>query len=73
MKGKMTMKTFVKAKVIEDEMRGYGLSACLPSGKEREYVALYVSRDNAERLCDKINRGDVCESHIDDIIEDSLP
>ncbi len=66
------MKKFVKSKVIDEKGLGYGLSITLPSGDVREYRMLFTVSSEAERLSERINRLEVSEHHISDIIEDAL-
>ena len=66
-------KTFVKSHVIECEDGSYGLCVETPSGETMSYKSLFVSAEKAKRLCEKINRCNVTECEIFDIIEDELP
>ncbi len=67
------LKTFAKSEVIENDGLGFGLHITFPSGEEKEYISLFTVREDAERLCEKIERLGVSECNIYDIIEDSLP
>ncbi len=67
------MGQFVQVKVTGNDTCGFGLCVTLPSGKKREYSSMYVDRNDAEELCDMINRNCVSEEHISEIIEDALP
>ncbi len=64
---------FSRANVSQSRDGGFGLRITLRSGEEKEYPSLFVSRAEAERLCERINRLGVSECHIYDVIEDSLP
>ncbi len=67
------IKTFTKIEVIGNNELGFGLQITFPTGEEREYISLFVNREDAERLRKKMERLGVSECNIYDIIEDSLP
>jgi hypothetical protein len=66
-------KKFVESKVIGDKSEGFGLLIIMPSGEEKEYRALFTERPKTEELCQIINRFEIPECHVYDVIEDYLP
>ena len=68
------MKTsFLICKVIVDRDGGFGLSVTLTGGEVKNFYSLTNNRDEIEGLCERINRLEVSEHHLYEILEDFLP
>ena len=52
--------------------KGYGLAVELPDGRTLLYSDISRKGELVEEISDKINRGNVSEIHVDDVIEDIL-
>ena len=70
-KSKITKPPCVTAELKATE-KGYGIIARAPDGSTAVYSDISRSREVAEDIADKINRGGVSPLHIDDIIEDLI-
>ena len=59
--------------VVEEGKRSFGLRVTLPGGNEYVISSVCTRLEDARSICDTVNRSDVSELHIREILEDLLP
>ena len=62
----------VVAKILESRRGGFDVVFELPSGGEIRYGSVFTERAEALDFAERVNRLDVSEIHIPDIIEDAM-
>lgn len=62
---------FVTATVTVTEM-GYGLAIGLPNGETAVYRDLSLNKEKIEKYAEVINKNEVSDLHIRDVIEDLM-
>ena len=65
------LKHQVKAEIIKSG-EALGLSLILPNGEKRVYEDVTTDAEVIYAFADKINRGNVSEIHIEELIEDFI-
>ena len=65
------LKYQVKAEIIESG-EALGLSLILSNGEKRVYEDVTTDAEAINAFADKINRGNVSEIHIEELIEDFI-
>lgn len=64
--------SYLKCKVIGDGETGFGILVTLPSGKVRRFESLTFDMNACETLAERVNRLEVSECHLYEILDDFL-
>ena len=76
-KGEHTVKNVnierVDRRAVDEGGNGFGILIRCPSGRSILLHSVCVRREDAERICETVNRLIVSECHVYDVIEDLLP